>query len=156
VLAEVMRERGSLTQETLKLMADFMSDGLRNQWIRDIAKKITLGSRTVEEESRKIWEWTRRNIKYREDPPGMEWVQSLEASLQIRAGDCDDLAVVAGTLLAALGHQVVPVAVWWDNRPRFTHAVALDKTSNLIVDPVAPAFSPWPPQGRKIHALMEG
>jgi len=137
-------------------MASMMQDGRKFQWIRDTARRIVSGSRTTAEESRRVWEWTRQNLRYREDPPGMEWVQSLEASMQIKAGDCDDMAVAAGTLLASLGHEVVPVAVWWENRPRFTHAVMLDKTSNLIVDPVSPIFAPWPPQGRKIHALMEG
>lgn len=156
VLAEVIRERGSLTQETLKLMAKMISDGPRFPWIRNLAEKIAANSRSPEEDAGRIWEWVRRNIAYREDPPGMEWVQSLEASLQIKTGDCDDLAVAAGTLLAALGHRMIPLAVWWKDRPRFTHAVVIDKSTNLVVDPVSPRFQPWPPPGRSVYALMEG
>jgi hypothetical protein len=156
MLAEVVRERGSLTQETLRLMWGFIRKDAADPAVKAAAVAV-VGRGTPQEQASRAWAWTRRNIAYRPDPPNAELVQDLEASLRTRGGDCDDLAVVAGTLLAAAGHQVVPVAVWWQDRPRFTHAVLMDKTARMVVDPVAPTFQPWPPEGfgRKVYAMME-
>lgn len=156
MLAELVRERGSLTQETLRLMWNFIKKDAKDPAVQRAAAAVT-GSGSPEDQASRAWAWTRKNIKYRPDPPGMELVQDLEASLRTKGGDCDDLAVVVGTFLAAAGHNVVPVAVWWKDRPRFTHAVLKDRTAGLIVDPVSPMFQPWPPAGfgREVYALME-
>lgn len=156
MLSEVVRERGSLTQETLRLMWDFIRKDAKDPAVKRAALAV-LGGGTPQDQASRAWAWVRQNITYRPDPPGAELVQDLEASLRTRGGDCDDLAVVAGTLLAAAGHKVVPVAVWWQDRPRFTHAVLMDKTAGLVVDPVSPVFQAWPPEGygRKVYAMME-
>lgn len=156
MLAEVVRERGSLTQETLSLMWRFIRKDMTDPAVQRAALAVA-GRGTPQEQAARVYAWVRANITYRPDPPNAELVQDLEASLRTRGGDCDDLATAAGTLLAAVGHRVVPVAVWWKDRPRFTHAVLEDKTAGLIVDPVSPVFQPWPPAGygREVYALME-
>lgn len=156
MLAEVVRERGSLTQETLRLMWNFIRKDAVDPAVQRAAAAVA-GGGSPQDQAGRVYAWVRTNIKYRPDPPNAELVQDFEASLRTRGGDCDDLATAAGTMLAAIGHRVVPVAVWWKDRPRFTHAVVMDKTAGVIVDPVSPVFQPWPPAGygREVYALME-
>ena len=156
MLAEVVRERGSLTQETLRLMYRFIRKDAADPMVKAAAARV-VGYGSPYDQARRAWAWTRETMAYVPDPPGAELVQDLEAGLRTRKGDCDDLAVMVGTILMAAGHQVVPVAVWWQDRTRFTHAVVVDYAAGLVVDPVSPVFAPWPPEnlGRKVHALMK-
>ena len=157
MLAEIVRERGSLTQETLRLMWGFIRKDAKDPGVQRAAVAVA-GRGSAAAQARQVWAWVRKNVAYFPDPAGAEMVQDFEALLRTRKGDCDDMAVAAGTLLAAVGHKVVPAAVWWKDRPRFTHAVLIDKTAGKIVDPVSPSFDPWPPVGfgRQVYAIMEG
>lgn len=154
--AVVVGERRSLTKETLDLMEKFIKSGRSDSKLCHMARRIAAGARTPQEAAEMVHSWVRTWIKYRPDPPGAELVQDAEATLRIKAGDCDDLATMAGALLRCLGHDVEPLAVWWKvpDRSRFTHAVVKDHTSGLVVDPVAPTLTPWPPAGRVVYATM--
>lgn len=156
MLAEVVRERGSLTQETLRLMLRFITKDAKDPAVSAAAFRV-VGHGTALDQARRAWAWTRATMAYVPDPPGAELVKDLEAGLRTRTGDCDDMTVMAGTILAAAGHKVVPVAVWWRDRDRFTHAVLMDHTAGAVVDPVSPVFSPWPPAsaGREVYAMMQ-
>lgn len=156
--AEVVMERGSMTQETLRLMANLVQKWHLHPVFVRLARMVCgkAGARTREQEAEAIHGWILKAVTYRRDPVGAEWVQDpFETAFVSRAGDCDDMAVVAGTMLQALGHPCRMMAVWWTDRDSFSHAVCMDDAVGCVVDPVADNFKPWPPAGRVVRAMME-
>lgn len=147
-----------MTQETLRLMRDLVQKWHLHPVFVRLARMVcgAAGARNKEQESAAVHAWIRRAVTYRRDPVGAEWVQDpFETAFKGRVGDCDDMAVLAGTMLQAIGHPCRMAAVWWRDRESFSHAVCLDDATGMVVDPVAPQFQPWPPVGREVRAIME-
>jgi len=158
MIADVLTPRGTILQGTLTLMQNLVEDWSVHPFMIQLARAIVskAGAKTPQEETKAICSWTRRMIDYRRDPVGAEWVQDpLETIINAKAGDCDDLSVVCGTLLQALGHPCMMVSVQWIGRDTFTHAVCLDKLTEKVVDAVSPIFDPWPPPGYQVQNMME-
>jgi hypothetical protein len=122
---------------------------------RDIVSDIRSGDHPSETEA--INQWIQRNISYRGDPLGTEWLQDPRVTLQERAGDCDDMSCLAATLLQAIGHPCQSVKVQWVGDDLATHVVCHDLQTKKIVDPVARGsiFS-WPPYGYQIKRMENG
>jgi len=59
-------------------------------------------------EARALFRFVRDRIRYIREP--IEGLQTPEATLQMRAGDCDDKAILLGALLSATGAGVQFVA----------------------------------------------
>jgi hypothetical protein len=53
-----------------------------------------------------LFEWVQRNIRYTKDPVKVEVLHSARRMLELRAGDCDDMAILLGAMLEAVGHPV--------------------------------------------------
>ena len=158
MIADVIAPRGSLLQGTLTLMQSLVEAWSVNTFMIQLARAIVskAGAKSPQEETKAVWAWTRRMIDYRRDPVGAEWVQDpLETIINAKAGDCDDLSVVCGSLLQALGHPCMMVSVQWIGRDTFSHAVCLDKMVGKVVDAVSPTFEPWPPPGYQVANMME-
>jgi len=66
-----------------------------------------------------IYSWINHNIRYTRDPWNMEWLQSPDVTLQTKIGDCDDLTILAGSLLESVGIPTRLVIVKAD--PRYPH-----------------------------------
>ena len=158
MLAEVVSERGSMTQETLRLMTRLVEKWHLHPVFVRLARMVcgASGARNAEAEAKAIHAWIRKAVTYRHDPIGAEWVQDpFETAFKGRVGDCDDMAVLAGTMLQAIGHPCRMAAVQWADREMFSHAVCIDDRIGAVVDPVAPSMAPWPPAGKRLGALME-
>lgn len=56
-------------------------------------------------QARKIFEFVRDEIQYIYDPRNLEEIQSPETTLQLRAGDCEDQAILLSSLLSAIGFE---------------------------------------------------
>ena len=74
-------------------------------------------------EIKALFEWVQRNIRYTRDPHRVELLHSARRLLELRAGDCDDMTILLGSMLQSIGHPVRIVVVGPDPlRPRlFTH-----------------------------------
>lgn len=156
MFAEPIAIRGSVTQDTLRLMQRLIDQWAKHPFMVQVSREIcaNAGARTPLEEARAIWQWVKARVAYRLDPVGAEWVQDpFETIANSAAGDCDDMAVACATLLQAIGHPCKAAAVWWENRDEFTHAVCWDQMTG-IVDAVADSFE-WPPEGVRVRAVME-
>ena len=157
MIAEPVRVRGSITQETLRLMQDLIDRWGRHPFFVQLSRQVAAkaGAKTPTDEAWAVWAWIRANVTYRADPVGTQWVQDpYETAVMSRAGNCANMAVLAGAMLQSLGHPATATAVWWADREDFTHAVVQDeKLDGLVVDPVSPTFA-WPPMGRQVRALM--
>lgn len=107
---------------TLRTMKRFISDGSKDprliKWARDLCADLP-DRRTVHPELqdvlqiRRVWEWVNANIRYVHDPQDLEngnvegeLLAMPEATLNHGAGDCDDMTILVGALLAALGIKV--------------------------------------------------
>lgn len=66
----------------------------------DLGRKFEAGDF---KQARKIFEFVRDEIQYVYDPMGLEEIQSPETTLKLRAGDCEDQAILLSSLLSAIG-----------------------------------------------------
>jgi hypothetical protein len=74
--------------------------------VRELA--INLGRRFEAgdfKQARKIFEFVRDEIQYVYDPTNLEEIQSPEVTLKLRAGDCEDQAILLSSLLSAIGFE---------------------------------------------------
>lgn len=68
----------------------------------DLGRKFEAGDF---KQARKIFEYVRDEIQYVYDPMGLEEIQSPETTLKLRAGDCEDQAILLSSLLSAIGFE---------------------------------------------------
>lgn len=158
MIAEEIPTFGDQTPETLNLMRNLMDKWSRHPFFVQFARKVAdqAGARTREGEAAAVHGWIHRAVTYRKDPVGTQWIQDpYETAVKSRAGNCANMATLAGTMLQALGHPCRMVGVWWEDRPAPSHAVCVDDEVGAIVDPVSPRFRPWPPFRRGVRALVE-
>lgn len=131
---------------TLSMMNEFICHWSTDENVIKLARFIVRGCRGAMEEAETVRAWVRSNIEYRNDPAGAELLQDPIVTLAEQAGDCDDLATLAGALLGAIGHDTEALAITWQGRTDPSHAVIMDKTVGGIVDPVSPVHvAEWPP-----------
>ena len=58
-----------------------------------------------------MFEWVRRNIRYTRDIFRVELLHTPRRMLELRAGDCDDMSILLGSMLVSTGHPVRLVLV---------------------------------------------
>ena len=66
-------------------------------------------------QARKLFEFVRDEIQYVYDPRGLDAIQSPEVTLKLRAGDCEDQAILLSSLLAAIGFEAALIFADTDN-----------------------------------------
>ena len=102
------------------------------------------------EEARAVQIWIHNRVNYRRDPQDAELIQDPVTTLN-NGGDCDDQAILAASLLRAIGHDAYVATVQWQGRTDPSHAVCLDLTANCVVDPVSSVWpEQWPPEPFKV------
>lgn len=124
--------RGNL--QTLARMREFARRGGEDARIRLLALDIVgaCDARDHACEARAIHMWVKRNIKFRRDPVGVEWLQDVERTLMLRSGDCDDISVLVAALLRSIGHMVRFRVGGYGNG--FTHVWVIDLLDGRWVD----------------------
>ena len=103
--------------------------------IREIALKIVANCPDYDQlcELQKIFEWVKRNIRYRSDVAHIDSYHSPLRIIELKAADCDDFTILVDSLLASLGwtvgskivakkpnmpfHHIYPVVVYPKNCP---------------------------------------
>ena len=68
-------------------------------------------------EAKAIQNYIFNNIRYVRDIHNIETISTPEKTLEYRQGDCDDMTVLAATLLQVIGHPVRFIAVGFNGRP---------------------------------------
>jgi transglutaminase-like putative cysteine protease len=133
------------TEATLQIMFDLVDEAKADDLVRQTAAAVVgagAPAKATGREIEAIFEFVRSWIRYTRDPVGLESVAEPRQVLLQEAGDCDDQAVAAAALLAAVGiesrlvaldfgrgfsHVIVEARV--DDGP-VDHWVALDTTEN--------------------------
>ena len=94
-------------------MAMLARDGVGSDDVRNTARTLTqsLAQKDFTGEASRIFYFVRDKIRYVKDPSGLEMLHTPAILLQIKAGDCDDKAILAAALLLSIGHRVRFVAI---------------------------------------------
>jgi transglutaminase-like putative cysteine protease len=93
------------------------------QAVRETALRIIAGNSGYVDQARRLQAWVQSNIGYVNDPVTVELVQTPQYTLQHRAGDCDDQAVLLAAMLDATGHPARFVAVGDRGTPPLSHVM---------------------------------
>lgn len=104
---------GAGVRATMREMAKVVTEAKKDITLRELALSI------VENAPRKCWsceakliqQYIYNNIRYVRDIDGIETIATPQKTLQYKQGDCDDVSVLAATLLQCVGHPVRFVAV---------------------------------------------
>lgn len=98
------------TQTTLHHVQALIRSGAKDFYVRQKAIDILLAKAVPPkhylEEINALFEWVQQNVRYTKDPFRVEVLHSARRLLELRAGDCDDMTILLGSLLEAIGHPV--------------------------------------------------
>ena len=116
--------------------------------VRKLAEQIIAGvpGKSWYGEAEAIQNWVRNNMRYTMDVADVETLKTPVALLYNRFGDCDDMALLAGTLLSSIGHPVRYVATG-SNGSDFDHVYLETKIGNkwVGVETTEPVTLGWKP-----------
>ena len=109
------------TRRALLVMSDTVARSVRGLKLRQFVETHILSKwarRPVRRHeyldvAKLICRWVARNIHVVYDPRGVEYIQTPEALLNSRTGDCDDIAVLIAALLQSVGFRTL-----WIVKPR--------------------------------------
>jgi len=136
--------------------------GIIGRMIRDGSKDFRVRQKAIEifrvagvapkdrfGEIRSLFEWVRRNIRYTRDIFRVELLHTARRMLELRAGDCDDMTILLGSMLMSTGYPVRLVLAGF--RKRKPHAYShiyleVDLGGNWIaLDPTMEHPMGWSP-----------
>jgi hypothetical protein len=147
------------TAETVAIMADLAMGrwGAQSERIRDLAVGIVRGAGIDAKDYRgevdAVHAWMQRSIRYTRDPVGQERVQTPEhTAFVVRAGDCDDFAVLETALLGALGHRTRFVTIGF-TPARFSHVYAQVEVAGqwIPIDAITDHPAGWEADGAALR-----
>lgn len=126
--------------QTIVYMRQLTLDAVRDpvQQMREHALSI-IGGEGFVGQVRAIQCWTQSNIRYIQDPPDVELVQTPQKTLQWSAGDCDDQSVLVAALLTSIGHPCQFMAMGFSGGP-LAHVLCRTKigTQWVAVETIKP------------------
>ena len=100
--------RGTL--ETARLIARMIRSGAKDFYVRQKAIEIFRAMRAPAKdrlaEADALFRWVQRNIRYTRDIFRVELLHTPRRMLELRAGDCDDMTILLGSMLLSTGHPV--------------------------------------------------
>lgn len=126
---------------------------------RNLLVQNSVNPRSNEEIANVVFWWIKENIRFVHDPYLAELIQSPAKTLQLRAGDCDDFAILFATLAMAVGVPIRFVSVGTETAEYYSHIyteVEIEPSSWLAYDPSIPEAIPgWqiPPSVIKIKTI---
>jgi hypothetical protein len=151
------------TARTVEHVADLIRAGSKNFYVRQKAIDVLLAGGVLPKdylgEINALFQFVQHGVRYTKDPLRLEVLHSARRMLDLRAGDCDDMTILLGAMLEAIGHPVRLVITGPDpRRPRlFTHIYleVLHQGRWIALDPTMRFDMGWAPASpiKKIIAL---
>ena len=94
---------GITIEQTTVTMSDMVerhkTDVTIRQFVADIVREKNLEQGDVPSLCDAVYEWVRQRVKYWADIHDVETIQSPHVTLELGIGDCDDLSVLAFSLI---------------------------------------------------------
>lgn len=141
---------------TLAIMRRLTRSGKKTPLIRELALRIVnpIPPKDWRGEITAIRDYVRSNIRYTRDIRGVETLQSPVQTLRLRAGDCDDMAILTASLLESIHHPTKFTAIGFAPN-QFCHVYPQTKIAHkwVTVETTEPVRLGWIPHG--IRATME-
>jgi len=98
------------TQKTVEHVQALIRAGAKDFYVRQKAIDILLEKQVKPKdylaEIKALFEWVQQHIRYTKDTFQVELLHSAKRMLELRAGDCDDMTILLGAMLEAIGHPV--------------------------------------------------
>ena len=142
------------TRRTVEHIKAMIQAGAKDFYVRQKAIDILLERGVPPKdylgEIKALFEWVQHNVRYTKDPFRVEVLHSPRRMLELRAGDCDDMTILLGSMLEAIGHPVRLVLVGPDPlRPRLFSHIYLEgyhKGRWIPLDATMPHPMGWAPR----------
>jgi hypothetical protein len=113
------------TAQTIRLMRKLVDDAVSDAQFVRFAIEIVRSVPAFDDfgEASAIYEWVKRNIRYTKDPVTKEKLYPPQELLKIKAGDCDDISMLLGALLLALGYRarLITISANAEDPAEFSH-----------------------------------
>ena len=142
------------TQKTLEHIQALIRAGAKDFHVRQKAIDILLEKHVKPKdylgEIKALFEWVQQHVRYTKDTFQVEVLHSAKRMLELRAGDCDDMAILLGAMLEAIGHPVRLVIIGPDplRHDLFTHIYleVFHKGRWIPLDATMPHPMGWAPR----------
>ena len=113
------------TAQTVDLMRQLIDEALTDQKFVRTAVNIVHAVPAYHDlgEAEALYDWVKRNIRFTKDPVTKEKLYPPQELLKIKAGDCDDISMLLGAFLLALGYpaRLVTIGASRDHPEEFSH-----------------------------------
>jgi Transglutaminase-like superfamily len=113
------------TAQTVQLMRQLIDEALADsQFIRfvtDLVRSVPAYDDLAEAQA--LYGWVKRNIRFTKDPLTKEKLYPPQELLKIKAGDCDDISMLLGAMLLAVGYpaRLITISADESNPQEFSH-----------------------------------
>lgn len=109
---------------TLKVMRGVIIDSNNRHFTRELALSIISGCQphNYKCEAERIQQYIHSRILYVRDIKGVETIATPEKTVEYGRGDCDDMVILAASLLRSIGFDVIMLAVGFNNA-LFSHVL---------------------------------
>lgn len=142
---------------TLTQMSRFSRDGKKSIRVIEMARSLIRDCPPKDWacQVRQLHAFVRDHIQYVLDPVDVELIQTPDKTLEYRAGDCDDHAILLSALLGAIGHPARYRAIGFDAGV-FCHVYVETKIGDewIPLETTEPVPVGWEPPARLIRASM--
>jgi hypothetical protein len=127
--------------QTIDQMRSLVNEAITDPSVLRTAKDIVRSVPAFDDysEAEALYNWVRSNIRFTKDPVDKETLYPPSEMLQIRSGDCDDISMLLGALLMAVGYpaRLMTVAA---NGDEFSHVYVEGQINGQWI-PMDPARS---------------
>ena len=142
------------TQKTVEHVQALIRAGAKDFYVRQKAIDILLEKHVKPKdylaEIKALLEWVQQHIRYTKDTYQVEVLHSARRMLELRAGDCDDMTILLGAMVEAIGHPVQLVLSGPDplRQDLFTHIYleVFHKGRWIPLDATMPYPMGWAPK----------
>jgi hypothetical protein len=119
------------TKKTLENIQKLILRGAKDFFVRQKAIDILLENQIKPKdysgEINALFQWVQQNIRYTKDIYRVELLHTPRRMLELRAGDCDDMAILLGSMLESIGHPIRLVIMGPDSsKPKFFSHIYLE------------------------------
>jgi hypothetical protein len=116
------------TQQTVELMRRLVDEALADQDFVNLAVRIVKTVPAYQDmgEVQALYRWVKQNIRFTKDPVTKEKLYPPQQLLKIKAGDCDDISMLLGAFLLALGYpaRLITISANPSQPNEFSHVYA--------------------------------